>query len=148
MSDDTNEQTTDDGGESPNVKRMREQMEALQEEKNALMARVKLSAFKEAGLDPEKGIGKAVYRTYEGEVDPEQIRQFAEQEYDWSPQSNARLPEGQQRMTALSQVGSPEEAQTRMQQAREAEQQGDWITSAALKDAELLAIAEKRQGYA
>jgi len=143
MSDENTETT-----ESPNVKRMREQIEALQQERDALMARTKLSAFKEAGLDPEKGIGKAVYRTYDGEVDPEAISQFAQTEYDWTPAENVGVSEAQQRMTAIGSVGSAPPPQNRMQEADEAASSGDWIKAAALKDAELLALTQKRHGVA
>ena len=149
MSDETNEQTNDSGdggGESPNVKRMREQIEALKEQNTALSAVAKQAAFKEAGLDPTKGIGKAVYRTYDGEIDPENISTFAREEYDWEPKG-AGVSDAQQRMTAISQVGSAEEARNRIEQAEAAASEGDWVKSAALKDAELLAITRKRNHF-
>ena len=149
MSDDDTKQdqsSDDSGGESPNVKRMREQIEALQEQNNALSAVAKQAAFKEAGLDPTTGIGKAVYRTYEGEINPEQIKTFAAEEYDWEPKAPG-VSDAQQRMNAISQVGSAEEARNRIEQADAAAAEGDWVKSAALKDAELLAIARKRADY-
>lgn len=145
MTDETND-TTPPENETPNAKRMRERLEALESENAALNARVKLSAFKEAGLDPEKGIGKAVYRTYEGDVDPENIRQFATTEYDWSPDTSG-VSDAARRMQAIGNMGSGEEARNRIEQADAAAKDGDWVTSAALKDRELLALTQKRNGF-
>jgi len=145
MSNENASTTDDQTGESPNVKRMREQIDALKAENEALSARTKLSAFKEAGLDPEKGIGKAVYRTYDGEISPDSIATFARDEYDWQPQAPG-VSESQQRMTALGSVGSAPPPRNRMQEAEKASSEGDWTESARLKDAELLAITQKRHG--
>ncbi len=146
MTEETNDTQTPAETESPNAKRMRERMEAMEAENAALHARVKLSAFKEAGLDPEKGIGKAVYRTYDGDVDPENIRQFAETEYDWQPEQ-ASISAAQQRISSIGNMGTGEEARNRIEEAEAAAQKGDWVTSAALKDRELLAITQKRNGF-
>lgn len=134
-------------GESPNAKRMREQMEALKEQNNMLLGRVRLSAFKEAGLDPEQGgLNKAVYRTYEGDPDPEKIREFAEQEYDWKPPTPGPSA-AQQRIQTIGAMGNSPEPRSTMDEAAAAAAEGDWIRSGALKDAELFAIAQRRTGY-
>lgn len=146
MSDENqNDQQQQD--ESPNAKRMREQMEALKEQNDALLSRVRLSAFKEAGLDPEAGgLNKAVYRTYDGEPDPEKIREFATNEYDWAP-ANPGPSDAQQRISALGATGTPPEPENNLDKAHKAAVEGDWVKSAALKDKELLALTNKRFGY-
>jgi hypothetical protein len=146
MSDDLNTTTDETTGDTKNAKQMRERMQALEDTNKTLSARVKLSAFKEAGLDPEKGIGKAVYRTYEGDVDPEAIREFATTEYDWKPV--ATISDGQQRIQTLTQAGSAgEQRKTRIDTANEAAESGDWVKSARLKDAALFALTEKRNSF-
>jgi len=146
MSDDTAEQATptDDGGESNNVKRMREQIESLKAENDTLNGRVRRTAFEAAGLDPERGIGKAVFQTYDGEATAENIREFASSEYDWKPSQQATIDPAQQRARALGQMGTTEEAKDRLQQADQKSAEGNWSEAGRLKDSELLAIAQKR----
>jgi hypothetical protein len=144
---DSEQAPTDAGGESANVKRMREQLESLQQEREALMSRVKISAFKEAGLDVDSGIGKAVYRTYEGDIDPDKIREFAQVEYEWEPPQPEAVSPAAQRMETVGQAGTQEAGKTRLQQADDAAGQGDWVNAGKLKDAELLALTNKRFGY-
>lgn len=149
MTDENQTPADDESGssESANVKRMREQMEALQEQNKTLMGRVRLSAFKEAGIDPEQGgLNKAVYRTYDGEPDPEKIREFATQEYDWQPPTPGPS-DAQRRIQTIGSMGNAPEPASALEAADQAAAEGDWVKSGALKDAELFATAQKRYGY-
>lgn len=140
-------QTPSDENESSNARRMRERIEALEEERKTLLGRVRLSAFKEAGIDPEQGgLNKAIYRTYDGDPDPEAIREFAAQEYEWKPPSSG-VPDAQRRAEAALGAGEPPDPKSALEAAEEAAASGDWLKSGALKDAELLALTNKRFGY-
>lgn len=147
MSNDTTpdpEKATSESGESPNAKRMREQLEATQAENATLKGALRMAAFKEAGLDPEqKGLSKAIYQTYDGEPNPEAIKAFAREEYGWEPKVPDTTPPAQQRIQSVMGAGTPEDPPNRLQQAEEAAAQGDWVKSMALKDRELLAIAQR-----
>ena len=48
-------------------------------------AKLMVTSVRAAGLDPTKGVGKALVRTYEGEPDVDQIIAYAQSEYDWQP---------------------------------------------------------------
>lgn len=151
MADETNQQN--DSGESPNVKQMRETIERLQEQNSTYESALRLSAFKEAGINPEKGIGKAIYRTYEGEIDPDNIAEFAKNEYDFDPAENAGgksedgIPASQQRTQQAMQAGRHEDPPSALDKANEAAKKGDWVTSAAMKDRELMNVAEGKFSY-
>lgn len=146
MSDDQNTDNKTD--ESPNVKQMRETIEQQQKRLAEYEGALRLTAFKTAGIDPEKGIGKAIYRTYEGEIDPDQIKAFAAEEYDYTventnSQSGSNVPAGQRRAQEVMSSGQHENPPSALDKADEAAKNGDWITSAAMKDKELFNVAEK-----
>lgn len=52
----------------------RAEVQTLRERKRSL-------AFRRAGIDPTTGVGKAVAKTYDGDPDPDAIRQYAASEF-------------------------------------------------------------------
>jgi hypothetical protein len=66
------------------------------------------STFEQVGLDPTKGLGKAIAEKYDGEPDAETLRAFAIDEYSWEPPTTP-----QQEV-----VGAINEAQARVNQAQ------------------------------
>lgn len=139
MSDETTQDDTSTD-ESPNARRMRERLEALEQENATLMGRVRLSAFKEAGLDPEAaGLNKAIYRTYEGEPDPSAIIEFAKSEYEWEPPAPTANP-AFERMDKVREAATTADPATVADKANEAASTGDWVKSGALKDQQLLGL--------
>lgn len=143
MSEDTHEQ---DNHDSPNFRMLREKNETLENEVATLKSALRFSAFKEAGINPEEGIGKAVYRTYDGEISPDSIRSFAEQEYGIQIESEPVVSTAQANTDqVLAGAVSPGE-KSALQMADEAAREGDWVKAQALKDAELRRIAQARFG--
>lgn len=63
---------------------LRQQVEDLKEQNKGLKTNERLRAFKDAGFDPESGPGKALAKLYEGEPDPDKIREVAD-EYGLNP---------------------------------------------------------------
>ena len=147
MSDESTSEGQQTEGESANVKRLREQYEALKEQNETLLGRVRLSAFKEAGIDPEVGgMAKAIYRTYDGDPDPEAIKAFATEEYGWKPASGG-IPDAQKRVGAALGAGDAPDPESPLEAAAQAAAEGDWVKAGALKDAQLLALTNKKFGY-
>tara|TARA_R100001082_G_scaffold25329_1_gene12461 strand:- start:40 stop:498 length:459 start_codon:yes stop_codon:yes gene_type:complete len=60
---------------------IRKKNEALEEKLAKYEARERVEVFQKAGLDTDKGIGKAVEKLYSGEMDVQSIQQFATEEF-------------------------------------------------------------------
>ena len=60
---------------------IRKKNEALEEKVAMYEAKERTEVFQKAGLDTEKGIGKAVEKLYSGEMDVDSIQQFATEEF-------------------------------------------------------------------
>lgn len=148
------EPTTDESAESeqpesesPNVKRLREINKTQAERIEALESVARLAAFERAGIDPEKGLGKAIFRTYDGPIEPSAITEFASSEYDWeAPKPNPVSPQ-QQRMQQVDAMSVPEGSESTLEKADKAAAEGDWVEAQRLKAQQLLALAQKNTGY-
>lgn len=57
----------------------------LEGENKALRLRIASQELRDAGLDPSKGLGKAVLTTYKGDFSEGDIVRFARDEYQWEP---------------------------------------------------------------
>ena len=80
------EQTEEVEGSGP--KQLRDALKR-EKEKNARLTSIALgNAFKQVGLNPEKGLGKAIAKEYEGDPTAEGVAEYAKTEYDWE------VPEG------------------------------------------------------
>ncbi len=64
-----------------NWKEMREQNEFLKGKVAEYEAKERQIVFQQAGLDTEKGVGKAVEMMYEGDLSVEGIKQYASEEF-------------------------------------------------------------------
>jgi len=64
-----------------NWKEMREQNEFLKGKVAEFEAKERQIVFQQAGLDTEKGVGKAVEMMYEGDLSVEGIKQYASEEF-------------------------------------------------------------------
>ena len=84
---------------------IRKKNEALEEKLAKYEARERVEVFQKAGLDTDKGIGKAVEKLYSGEMDVQSIQQFATEEFG--------VEFGQQD-GIQSEVTEVEESQTRL----------------------------------
>lgn len=98
---------------------LRKQLEEALETINALKAEVatgtearKALAFRDAGIDISTGVGKLLAKTYDGDLDPEEIQAFA-QEYGIEgvtkdAQEDTQSVETQGRMDQLRQSSRPD----------------------------------------
>jgi hypothetical protein len=117
-----------------------QEIKELQKEKNRQHVKLMEDTFDKVGLDPSKGLGKAIAEKYDGEPDAEKLRNFAVEEYDWEPPpEQAENPMGQTITDAQSRVTTAiGDAQAiPLQpidlQITEAEEKGDFATAVGLK---------------
>lgn len=160
MSDETtNDQTTE---EEPDLKtpeglreaKKRAEKRARDEAERANIAETRLMemAIKSAGIsDPTTGIGKAVVMTYDGEPDPDAIREYAEKEFGFKPTAQAeaepiaeQVEEAQQRVETVTASSTPVEPSDLDAQILEAEKRGDVQASMSLKFAKVVAASNQR----
>ena len=107
-----------------------EAKEARQRESET-KAQLMVMSIRAAGLDPTKGIGKAVARTYEGEPDADKIIDFAQAEYDWEPARGTGSPLAEVTAAAASRMeagtmGAPPGARNFDEELAAAQQAGKW----------------------
>lgn len=111
------------------------------------------NAFTTLGLDPTKGIGKAIAKEFDGDPTVEAVEAYAVDEYGWEKPTpaggseEAALIETAQQRVAQATAGSvtaqpPSDVQ---QQIRDAEAKGDWVTTMTLKTQQLREILESRR---
>jgi hypothetical protein len=79
-----------------NWKEMREQNEFLKSKVAEFEAKERQIVFQQAGLDTEKGVGKAVEMMYEGDLTVEGIKQYASEEFGVEFGQQDRLQEAVQ----------------------------------------------------
>lgn len=143
----TDEVTSEESEDSNPVRQMREALKRKDEElatyRQALMA----SAIEKAGFDLEDPKGKALARFYEGEADPEAIRKFASTELGYEVETETeqvrQVREGQQRVDNLQAASQPLDTDEVTERIAQAQDEGDWRTSLALK----LQEARKRSPF-
>lgn len=151
MPEDTEATTTET--ESGGPKELREALARREAENKRLRGILMENAFRTLGLDPTKGIGKAIAKEYDGEPTVEAVEAYAVDEYGWEKQSGtqpspeaALIETAQQRVTQATSgsVTAPPPSDLD-QQIREAESKGDWVTSMSLKAQKLRGILESRR---
>ena len=107
-----------------------------------LEGRLKAAAFNQLGIDPEKGVGKAIAALYDGEPDVEAIAKFAADEFEWQPtgevrsEQETRVADAQSRMDEVRESSSPVTPPVEEDldaQIAAAEAAGDFQTSLNLK---------------
>ena len=76
----TEELNNSDTGDK-NWKEMREKLETYEGVIAEFEAKERQSVFKQAGLDPSKGVGKAVDMMFEGDLTVENLKQYATEEF-------------------------------------------------------------------
>lgn len=101
--------------------------------------RVKLmeETFDKVGLDPLKGVGKAVAEKYKGEANVDDLRNFAVEEYSWEPPKadsmQTTITDAQGRVTEASANAVSQPQQAIDLEISEAEERGDFAATIALK---------------
>ena len=147
------ENTVEDMQEDNNaIKSMRERIKELEAvEKEYKFVKME-SAIKDAGFDPATGAGKALKDLYKGELEVDAIKEFASQ-YGWGevlPQATQqelqrqRVVSSQANLDTVIEASVPVEPVGIDDQIAQAQADGDWKTSSALKADKLKALLEKK----
>ena len=111
------------------------------------------NAIKDAGFDPSSGQGKALKDLYKGEMDSDSIKQFASENYGWgaSPDQvteqeaqRSRVITSQDSLDTVIEASVPVEQVGIDDQINQAQSDGDWQTSSALKAEKLKALMERK----
>lgn len=133
------DETTPDGENESNVVRtLREQLNEAKKDRDNLKDALTAVAFREAGFPLDTGAGKLLAKTYDGEPDPEKVKEFASQ-FDLTPAGSSQQVSGEvqeieaagQRAEALNVAGQPPLADPLSVEVEEAKKKGDWIAAAA-----------------
>jgi hypothetical protein len=111
------------------------------------------NAIKDAGFDPSSGQGKALKDLYKGEMDSDSIKQFASENYGWgaSPDQvteqeaqRSRVITSQDSLDTVIEASVPVEPVGIDDQINQAQSDGDWQTSSALKAEKLKTLMERK----
>ena len=106
----TNTEQPDEG----NIQQLREEYKRLKAENKEYKQNVMNSTLNSLGLEADKGIGKAVTKLYDGEMNNESIKQFVEEEFGEVGAINAKtepapvtenVVEAQSRVEQLNKLG-------------------------------------------
>jgi len=148
--DNTVENTQDDNNA---IKAMRERIKELEGVEKEYKSVQMGNAIKDAGFDPSSGQGKALKDLYKGEMDSDSIKQFASENYGWgaSPDQvteqeaqRSRVVTSQDSLDTVIEASIPVEPVGIEDQINQAQADGDWQTSSALKAEKLKALMERK----
>lgn len=146
----TVENTQDDNNA---IKAMRERIKELEGVEKEYKSVQMGNAIKDAGFDPSSGQGKALKDLYKGEMDSDSIKQFASENYGWgaSPDQvteqeaqRSRVVTSQDSLDTVIEASIPVEPVGIEDQINQAQADGDWQTSSALKAEKLKALMERK----
>ena len=108
---DTTEEVVDESTDG--IKQLREEYKKLKAENKQFKANAMTSALSSLGLEPDKGIGKAVTKLYDGDLTVEAIQEFVAQEFgevssseqpSHQPDINSNVVEAQSRVEQLNKI--------------------------------------------
>ena len=148
--DNTVENTQDDNNA---IKAMRERIKELEGVEKEYKSVQMGNAIKDAGFDPSSGQGKALKDLYKGEMDSDSIKQFASENYGWgaSPDQvteqeaqRSRVITSQNSLDTVIEASIPVEPVGIDDQINQAQSDGDWQTSSALKAEKLKTLMERK----
>ena len=148
--DNTVENTQDDNNA---IKAMRERIKELEGVEKEYKSVQMGNAIKDAGFDPSSGQGKALKDLYKGELDSDSIKQFAAENYGWgaSPDEvteqeaqRSRVVTSQNSLDTVIEASVPVEPVGIDDQINQAQSDGDWQTSSALKAEKLKTLMERK----
>ena len=146
----TVENTQDDNNA---IKAMRERIKELEGVEKEYKSVQMGNAIKDAGFDPNSGQGKALKDLYKGELDSDSIKQFSAENYGWgaSPDEvteqeaqRSRVVTSQDSLDTVIEASVPVEPVGIEDQINQAQSDGDWQTSSALKAEKLKALMERK----
>ena len=95
-------------------------------------------AFDAAGLDPTKGLGKAIAKEYDGEASAEAVTAYAKSEYEWEPTAPVdpqvqQIQQGHAQLDQVAETAGSVAQLTPQELLAKAEAEGDVQTSMAIK---------------
>ena len=146
----TVENTQDDNNA---IKAMRERIKELEGVEKEYKSVQMGNAIKDAGFDPDSGQGKALKDLYKGELNSDSIKQFASDNYGWgaSPDQateqeaqRSRVITSQDSLDTVIEASVPVEPVGIDDQINQAQSDGDWQTSSALKAEKLKSLMERK----
>ena len=116
MEENTQQVTTEEVEDesTDGIKQLREEYKKLKAENKQFKANAMTSALSSLGLEPDKGIGKAVTKLYDGDLTVEAIKEFVAQEFgevssseqpSQQPDINSNVVEAQSRVEQLNKIG-------------------------------------------
>lgn len=146
------ENTVEDMQEDNNaIKSMRERIKELEVVEKEYKSVKMETAIKDAGFDPSTGAGKALKDLYKGELQGDSIKEFASQ-YGWGDApaeptqdelQRQRVVSSQDNLDTVIEASVPVEPVGLDDQIAQAQQDGDWQTSANLKADKLRNLTRK-----
>jgi len=148
--DNTVEETQEDNNA---IKQMRERIKELEGVEKEFKSVQQDKVIQDAGFDPSSGQGKALKDLYKGDLEVDAIKAFAAEQYGWGEEApavqeqeaqKARVVTSQESLDAVAQASVPVEPADVNDQIAQAQQDGDWQASSALKAEKLKALMEKK----
>lgn len=147
------ENTVEDMQEDNNaIKQMRERIKELESVEKEYKSVQMANAIKDAGFDPDTGAGKALKDLYKGELQADAIKDFASQ-YGWGDApaeptqeelQRQRVVSSQDNLDTVIEASVPVEPVGLDDQIAQAQADGDWSTSSALKADKLKALMKDK----
>jgi len=137
-------ETTAQSDEKETGKGLRAQLEKTIAENRKLKAREMARSFDEIGLTPDKGLGKAIAKEYDGEISTEALLEYAKGEYGYEPPEREEQPpiagqitQEQARLDTVGQAAGSVKTPTQAEILAKAEAEGDVNTSLNIKAQQL-----------
>ena len=151
------ENTVEETQEDNNaMKQMRDRIKELESVEKEYKSVQMDNAIKDAGFDPSKGEGKALKDLYKGELEANAIKEFAS-DYGWGEAQGEtqaeptqeelqrqRVVSSQDNLDTVIEASVPVEPVGIDDQINQAQVDGDWQTSSALKAEKLKALMDKK----
>lgn len=147
------ENTVEDMQEDNNaIKQMRERIKELETVEKEYKSVQMANAIKDAGFNPDTGAGKALKDLYKGELQADAIKEFASQ-YGWGDApaeptqdelQRQRVVSSQANLDTVIEASVPVEPVGLDDQIAQAQADGDWSTSSALKADKLKALMKDK----
>jgi len=147
-----NENTVEETQDNNAIKQMRERIKELESAEKELNSVKMANAIKDAGFDPDNGAGKALKDLYKGELQADAIKEFASQ-YGWGDApaeptqeelQRQRVVSSQDNLDTVIEASVPVEPVGLDDQIAQAQADGDWATSSALKADKLKALLKDK----
>ena len=147
-----NENTVEETQDNNAIKQMRERIKELESVEKEYKSVQMANAIKDAGFDPDTGAGKALKDLYKGELQSDAIKEFASQ-YGWGDApaeptqeelQRQRVVSSQDNLDTVIEASVPVEPVGLDDQIAQAQADGDWATSSALKADKLKALLKDK----